>query len=112
MPIIDKSDENFPKSESVTVNGKPYKPDYCIKYPVDNDTIDIDNCICVFSIRNRDSPKIVKYVGATTYDKLTKDNVIKKVNGYLPDYVQCFTETEFPLDDFIKEQNFKYFGQV
>lgn len=113
MPLFNKLDKIFPKSESVTVNGNSYSPDYIIDLPLDeDDKIDIENCNCVFSTKNPNSPLFRKYVGAKFFKKFVNNNVLEKVNGYLPESVFCFQETDFPLDDFIKEQNFKYFGEA
>ena len=48
MPIIHKSHPDFPTESFVTVNNKQYQADYIIKFDVDKDIINIDNCKCVF----------------------------------------------------------------
>lgn len=51
MPLIYKKDSGFPDSDAiVTVRGKKYKADYLIKFPTEDDKINLDNCTCIFSI--------------------------------------------------------------
>jgi hypothetical protein len=109
MPIIHKSHSDFPTESFVTVDGKQYQADYIIKFDIDNDVIDLDNCKCVFSILNRKDLFTRQYVGAKFYEKLTNENVIEKINGYLPERVFCFTDTNFPLDKFLDENTFDVF---
>lgn len=110
MAIINKFDNNFPNDGGVTFKGKFYKADFMIKFPVDNDDISLENCTCVFSILSRKNLFTRQYVGAKFYDLLTNENVTENINGYLPETVFCFTSTSFPLDDFLKEKDFKVFG--
>ena len=110
MPIIHKNHPEFPTENFVTVNHKQYQADYIIKFDVDKDNIDLKNCTCVFSILSRKDLATRQYVGAKFYENLTNENVTESINGYLPERVFCFTETDFPLDAFLKESNFKYFG--
>lgn len=105
MPIIHKSQPDFPLESFVTVSNQKYQSDYVIKFEVDNDIINLDNCICVFSILCRHDLGIRQYVGAKYYRKLTNDNVVERINGYLPEFAFCFTDTDFPLEIFLKEQN-------
>ena len=107
MPIIHKNHPDFPTdSSSVTVKGVQYQADYLIKFHIDKDLINLKNCTCVFSIYSRDNYCIRKYVGAKFYKELNNETVSENINGYLPEFVFCYTETEFPLDDFLEEQGF------
>ncbi|SRX76269.1 hypothetical protein [Aequorivita antarctica] len=107
IPLFSKKDF----SDSITVGGVPYNPDYLIQFPVDKDEINIKNCICVYSILDSTNSVFRKYVGAKFLKHLNSKNVGDKVNGFLPQNIYCFTDTYFPLDDFVKEQKFKFFGQ-
>lgn len=109
MPIIHKSHPDFPTESFVTVNNKKYQADYIIKFDVDKDNINIDNCKCVFSILSRKDLFTTQYVGAKFYEKLTNENVIERVNGYAPERVFCFKDTDFPLDKFLEENTFNVF---
>ena len=109
MPIIHKSHPDFPIESFITVSNKQYQADYIIKFDVDKDIININNCKCVFSILSRKDLFTRKYVGAKFYEKLTNENVIEKFNGYSPEHVFCFTDTDFPLDKFLEENTFDVF---
>lgn len=109
MPIIHKSNPDFPTDSFITVNNKKYQADYVIKFDVNKDTINLDNCICVFSILSRKDSRTRQYVGAKFYENLTNDNVVESINGYLPEFAFCFTETAFPLDAFLGENTFDIF---
>ena len=110
MAIIDKYDENFPSDGGVTFNGQFYKADFMIKFPIDNDEINLNNCTCVFSILNRSNLYLRQYVGAKFYTKLNKDNVIENINGFLPESVFCFTDTAFPLSEFLEKSSFQHYS--
>lgn len=110
MAIIDKSDNTFPNDGGVTFKDIFYKADFIINFPVDNDEINLENCICVFSILNRSNPFIRQYVGGKFYDSLNRNNVSEKINGYLPESVYCFTKTHFPLSDFLEHNDFQYYS--
>ena len=111
MAIIDRHDFNFPKDGFITFKGKEYKADYLIKFPTEKDEINLINCTCIFSILERTNFVFRQYVGARFFENLNNNNVTDSINGYLPELVFCFTHTDFPLDDFIKESNFNFFGQ-
>ncbi|MHC0440988.1 hypothetical protein [Flavobacterium sp. 3-210] len=106
MAIRTKRDLNY-NDDSVTVNNVKYLPDLLIKFPVDKDDINFENCTCIFSILDRDNLISRKYVGAVFFENLNNTNIEKTVNGYLPEYVFCFTDTKFPLEEFVEEQDFK-----
>ena len=108
MSIINKFDNHFPNDGGVTFKDTFYKADFMIKFPVDNDEINLENCTCVFSILNRSNLLLRQYVGAKFYDLLTKENIIESVNGYLPETVFCFTSSDFPLSEFLDESNFQH----
>lgn len=110
MSIINKNDPDFPKNEYITVNGKKYKPDTLIDLRSEVEKTNIKNCTCVFSILDRDNLLLRKYVGVKYYEKLTNDNIKEKINGYLPEHVFCFYETDFPIEEFKEEQDFKHFS--
>lgn len=110
MAIIDKFNNDFPTDGGVTFKGRFYNADFMIKFPVDKDNINLENCTCVFSILDRSNLFLRQYVGAKFYDLLTNENIIENINGYLPETVFCFTSTAFPLDAFLKEKDFKIFG--
>ncbi|WP_445908808.1 hypothetical protein [Yeosuana sp.] len=109
MKIISKNDSNFPKGNYVIVDKKLYSPDYVINFEKGIDNINLKDCTCVFAIINRDNPTFIKFVGAKTYEELTSENIVEKINGYLPDIVLCFTKTNFPLDKFLEENPFDIF---
>lgn len=111
MSIINTSQAGFPKKEAVTVEGLKYKPDYLIHFPITKDIISIQNCTCVFSIRDRQNLGLRKYVGAEYFKLLDSENITKEINGYLPEDVYCFVGDKFPLATFLNEQDFKIFGQ-
>jgi len=111
MSIIDKHNNNFPSDGGVTFDGNFYKADYIIKFPIYNDDINLDNCTCVFSILNRSNLYLRQYVGAKLYDNLNKDNIIESINGYLPETVFCFTDTYFPLSEFLEKSNFQHYSR-
>ena len=106
--LIDKDSPLYPSNGGVTVNKQVYKPDYLIELPTE-DSIDFKDCICVFSIIDRQQPPVRKYVGAKYFNELDNQRLHEPINGYLPEYVFCFTETSFPLEEFESEQNFKPF---
>lgn len=110
MSVLNKNINQLPSDGGVTFKGKFYKVDYMITFPIDKDKINLDNCICVFSILNRVNPLLRKYVGGKFYENLNNENVIESINGYLPETVFCFTDSYFPLDEFLEENNFQYFG--
>lgn len=110
MAIIDKYNSNFLKDDGVTVKGRFFKADYKISFPIQNDDINIDNCTCIFSILDRGNPIFRKYVGGKFYENLNNGNIIENINGYLPETVYCFTDSSFPLKEFLDENNFKHFG--
>lgn len=107
MTLFSKKDFSDP----ITVDRISYNPDYLIQFPIDNDKVDIKNCICVYSILDSTNSIFRKYVGAKFLKSLDSKNIGDKIYGYLPQNIYCFTDTDFPLDDFVKEQNFKFFGQ-
>jgi|26BtaG_2_1085354.scaffolds.fasta_scaffold00262_10 hypothetical protein len=109
MSIYQKSDKNSPKLEPIAFKGKSYYPDYIIRLPLDkNSKINIDNCDCVFLIADANKPDFRKYVGARHFRKSKENEKIPEtINGYNPQYIFCFTETPFPINAFIKEQDFK-----
>ena len=109
MIIINKNDSNFPKGNYVIVDKKLYSPDYVIKFDKGTDKVNLKDCTCVFAIISQDNPTFIKFVGAKTYKELTNENVIEKINGYLPDRVLCFTKVDFPLDKFLEENTFDIF---
>ncbi|MEN2402316.1 hypothetical protein GKZ90_0021180 [Flavobacterium sp. MC2016-06] len=93
-------------SDPITVNGKEYVPDFIIAFPVDKDAVNLEKCTCVFTIRNSENLILRDYVGAEYFELLNNENIKKSINGYLPEHVNCFTETFFPLEDFLKEKGF------
>lgn len=111
MKIIGKNESNFPKSLYVIVNNTSYYPDYIIKFEKGSDIIIIKDCVCVFSITSQNNPMFVKFVGAKFYKTLTNENVIEKINGYKPEQILCFTQTDFPLDRFLEENTFDIFTE-
>ncbi|KLT69911.1 hypothetical protein [Flavobacterium sp. ABG] len=96
-------------TDVVTVQGKGYNPDYIINFPIEKDEINLENCTCVFSIRNRNNLAVRQYVGAEFFENLNNENIQKEINGYLPEAVFCFTASFFPLEEFLKEKDFKPF---
>jgi hypothetical protein len=108
MPILHKSNTKFSESDSVTVNGKNYSPDYIIDLPLkDDDVISLKDYVCVFSIKIPENRFFRKYIGAVSMKDVDNTIISQKVNGYLPNSAFCFKSNTFPLEDFIKEQGFK-----
>lgn len=101
--------------EPVTVKGRQYNPNFIIDLRTlkdsEKDQIDYDNCICVFSILNRDNPVFRQYVAVEHFEKLDFDTIMKEFNGYLPETAFCFTSSYFPIEEFREEQDFKHFLQ-
>ena len=110
MAITSKNDEGFSSDSKIKFNGQVYKADFIIKFPVNNDDINLENCVCVFSILNRSNLFFRQYVGAKFYAKLTNDNVIENINGFSPESVFCFTDTDFPLSEFLAEHDFQHYN--
>lgn len=99
-------------TDVVTVEGSGYNPDFIINFPIEKDTINLDNCTCVFSILNRQNLAVRQYVGAEFFENLNNENIQKSINGYLPEAVFCFTQTSFPLDAFLNEQDFQPYFKI
>ena len=110
MAITSKNDESFSSNNKIKFNGQIYKADFIIKFPVKNDDINLENCVCVFSILNRSNLLFRQYVGAKFYTNLTNDNVIENINGFLPESIFCFTDTDFPLSEFLAEHDFQHYN--
>jgi len=109
MAVIDKTNFKYPTDGVVTFKDTQYIADKLILFPITKDIIDFDNCTCVFSILERPNLQMRQYVGAKFYENLNNENAIEEINGYLPEHIFCFIKTNFPLQDFIDDKNFKRF---
>ncbi|MAG85973.1 MAG: hypothetical protein CMB97_00955 [Flavobacteriaceae bacterium] len=108
MPVYDKPYKDLLKIiGQINFKGHTYIPDYIIELPLsENESINIDNSDCVYSIANPNNPEFRKYVGIRHFRKSTNDEKFPEdINGYSPKYIFCFTETKFPLEEFANEHN-------
>lgn len=106
MSILNKKILTSLQEGFITVKNIKYIPDYVILFPLDkNDKLDIKNCICVFSIFNRENPLLRKYIGVKEYKNFNLKKAKETINGFEAEHVFCFTEDDFPIEDFKKENN-------
>lgn len=108
MSVYKKGEINFPKTAFVKFKNINYIPDVIIYLPLEkDDVINLKNATCIFAVRNSYKPLDLLVVGADKLENLNNNNVSDKFYNCYPERILCFVNTKFPLDKFIKENDFK-----